>query len=162
MDKVTQNREYAKFGLVMILIILIGFGLFWLNDGQTLTELMAALMASFMTSFAGFKLVGYRQFVSAFSGYDIIAKRFRVYALAFPWLQLCLGLSYFLVPISSLRNWLVIAIAGLAALGVWQTVIRGKTKLSCACLGRVIKLPLSKLSLAEDLAMLVMAGLMQF
>ena len=161
LSKRSNSKEYLKFGLVLSLIGLIAVGLFELNHGQSLTDLLRGLMAAFMIIFAGFKLIGYRQFVASFSGYDMIARRWGIYGWLFPWLQLGLGLVYLFNLMPAFRNWLVVVIATLAAVGVWRTLVKSKAKLECACLGRVIKLPLSKLSLGEDLSMLVMAVLMQ-
>ena len=68
LSKRSNSKEYLKFGLVLSLIGLLAVGLFELNDGQSLTDLLRGLMAAFMIIFAGFKLIGYRQFVASFSG----------------------------------------------------------------------------------------------
>jgi len=58
------------------------------------------------------------------------------------------------------RNVSVIVLMVIGVAGVWQSLKADKHIVNCACLGSLIKLPLSKLTLYEDTTMAVLAGLM--
>lgn len=48
---------------------------------------------------------------------------------------------------------------GFSSIGVIQSVLNKKT-IQCACLGAVFNLPMSTVTIVEDLLMVVMAGIM--
>jgi hypothetical protein len=60
------------------------------------------------------------------------------------------------------KDWLhlvTLIVSTVAGIGVVRELAK-KTAIPCACLGNVIKLPLSKVSFVEDFGMLAMAMLM--
>lgn len=144
--------EYLKFGLVILAIVTISF---FLNTGG-FEDYLRWFMGIFFVVFASFKFIGYKMFAMMFAGYDVIAKRFKPYAYAYPFIELGLGLMYLfdLAPIT--RDVLTIFIMGIGAIGVFQE-IKKRSGIHCACLGNVIKLPLSTVSLVEDVGMGLMA-----
>jgi hypothetical protein len=48
---------------------------------------------------------------------------------------------------------------GVSTIGVMQSIIAKKV-IQCACVGTIFKLPLGKVTLFEDLLMVVMSGIM--
>ena len=58
-----------------------------------------------------------------------------------------------------LTYWLTIGIMGFSAVGVIQAVA-SKTQIQCACLGTVFKLPMSTVTIIEDVGMVIMAAAM--
>ena len=148
-------REYVKFALLMAFITLLSLSLFSFGEARTLSELMRWFMGVFMTVFASFKFVGYKSFSSMFATYDIVAKRSELYGKSFPFIQLFLGVIYLINLLPNLRDLLVVLVAGVSSIGVFQE-IRRKRPLHCACLGGVIKLRLSTITLVEDVGMLSM------
>lgn len=129
--------------------------------GQTgLAEFLRYFMGVFMVVFASFKLIGYKMFVMMFPGYDIVARRFKAYAYVFPLIQMDLGLVYLANFLPITRNVIVLLFTGLASIGVFQEVYKRNSGVHCACLGNVIKLPLSTVSFVEDVGMFVMAATM--
>lgn len=95
-------------------------------------------------------------FAMMFAGYDVIAKRSKIYAYAYPFIELGLGILYLLNYAVVYRDLLTLIIFGIGTIGVAQE-IKKRSGIHCACLGNVIKLPLSTVSLVEDLAMGLMA-----
>ena len=156
-----SKKDYYKLAALVSLIgLLAGLG-FWQTNSSGLLQLLGWLMAVWLLVFGGFKLIGYRQFVTAFRGYDIIAKGWRPWAWLFPWLEISLGIAYLFEIAPTARDWLVVVIFGLASLGVARAIYANQPQhYQCACLGRLIRLPLSKLSLVENLTMLVMVAVM--
>ena len=59
----------------------------------------------------------------------------------------------------TLTNWLTIFVLGISSIGVIRSVLN-KRKIKCACLGDVFNLPMSTVTIVEDLTMVAMAVVM--
>ncbi|MCA9308873.1 hypothetical protein KC973_00695, partial [Candidatus Saccharibacteria bacterium] len=90
---------------------------------------------------------------------DVIAKRFKPYAYLYPFIELGLGVLYLLNLAAAYRDAVTLVIMGVGVVGVTQE-IKKRSGIHCACLGNVIKLPLSTVSLVEDAGMGLMALIM--
>lgn len=152
-------QEYIKFTFIMIAIAILAF--IWVPaKDRTLFSLMESFMGVFFVVFSAFKLVNIREFAYGFQSYDLIATKSLSYAFAYPFLQLLFGVLYLLGSGSSLLlNLIVLTVSVVSSIGVLKS-IRAKEDIHCVCLGNVIKLPLSRISLVEDAGMAVMALLM--
>ena len=144
---------YIIGGSVLVQIGLKGMG------SVTLDETMRYFMAGFFLVFSFFKLLDIRAFADAYSGYDLLAKRWRGWALLYPFVELALGLAYLanLSPVAT--YWVTIFVMGFSAIGVVQAVLN-KRSIQCACLGTVFKLPMTTVTIVEDLGMVAMAAWM--
>lgn len=150
-------KEYLKFAGVILTILIISIAL---NGGfGPWDEFLRWFMGVFFVVFAGFKFAGYKMFALMFAGYDIVAKRFKAYSYAYPFIELGLGLLYLLDLIPVSRDIAAIVVMGIGSVGVVQE-IKKRSGIHCACLGNIIKLPLSTVSLVEDVGMGLMALLM--
>jgi copper chaperone CopZ len=120
---------------------------------------MRHFMAGFFLVFSFFKLMNLRGFAAGYRNYDIIARKMPVWGFIYPFLELALGIAY-LISFEPLgTNIAAFIIMGVSCIGVIQSLLR-KTAFECACLGTVIRLPLGKLTLLEDMVMVVMSGVM--
>lgn len=153
-----DSVEYLKFAGVMAFIILVSTLIYNLWDSAH--HWMPVFMGVFLITFSGFKLAGYKMFVMMFRGYDPIAKKSKLYAQAYPFIELLLGVAFLfnVLPIAS--NILVILLLGIGSIGVFQEIYHRRSGFYCACLGNIIKLPLSTVSLVEDVTMVAMAATM--
>ena len=97
-----------------------------------------------------------RGFADGFQMYDLLAKRFRPYAVAYPFIELTLGLAYLTFWRPTTVYAATIVVLGFGALGVINALRRG-LDIECACMGTVLQVPLSTVALAEDLGMVLMA-----
>jgi hypothetical protein len=109
--------------------------------------------------FSMFKFFDLPGFADGFQMYDLLAKPWRPYAFIYPFIELGLGLGY-------LAHWQPMAVYAATAavmifgsLGVFNALRKG-LDLECACMGTVLKVPLSTVALIEDLGMASMAGAM--
>lgn len=152
----SSTKEYLKFALVIVVIVAVAWMFFVITNTSGFMEYLRWFMGVFFVVFAGFKLVGYRMFPPMFAGYDVIAKRFKPYAYAYPFIELGLGLLYVFNVWPVGRDVLTVLIMGVGSIGVVQEV-RRRSGIHCACLGNIIKLPLSTVSLVEDVGMGLMA-----
>ena len=128
-------------------------------DAVTVSETMRYFMAGFFIVFAFFKLLDIHGFANAYAGYDLLAARWRGWGLIYPFIELGLGLALLANWQMQLALWLTIVVMGFSALGVIQAVMSRRT-IPCACLGAVFKLPMSTVTIVEDVGMVVMAAFM--
>ncbi len=117
---------------------------------------MRQFMAGFFIIFSLFKLINLRGFVDSYRSYDFLAQRWTFYAWAYPFIELGLGIAYALGSQSLWLNIFTFFLMLFSALSVYQT-LKSNRKIPCACLGTVIKLPMTWITLGEDLLMAVMA-----
>jgi hypothetical protein len=118
---------------------------------------MHRFMGLFLVLFAMFKLFDLRGFADGFQMYDLLARPFRPYAYVYPFVELALGLGYLAAWHLPLVYGATIAVMLFGALGVARA-LRCGLDLDCACMGTVLKVPLSTVALTEDLGMATMAA----
>lgn len=154
------TKEYVKFALILFSILLLSVGITTLRgwDGNRFAN---DFMAVFFMTFAGFKFVNLEEFAMNYRSYDVLSQKIRPWAYAFPFIEAFLGISYFISTDAWQINLITLLITGTAGYGVLKALLR-KSDFHCACLGSVIRLPLSKISFVENGAMFVMAGIMLF
>lgn len=120
---------------------------------------MHDFMGFFLVVFSMFKFFDLSGFADGFQMYDLLAKPFRPYAYVYPFLELGLGLAYLARwnPVVTYSATVVLMLWGAA--GVLLALKKG-LDINCACMGTVLKVPLSTVALVEDLGMAAMAGAM--
>jgi len=119
-------------------------------------ELMRQFMAGFFLVFSFFKLLDLRGFADAYQSYDVIAKQWRPWAFAYPFVELALGIAYLVNFQPTLTNLVTLVLMLIGSAGVLQA-LRAKRSIRCACLGTALNLPMTTVTLVEDLAMAAMA-----
>jgi hypothetical protein len=151
----------SYFPLLLILAYLLGVvGLIeWTLGGFDLNRAMMHFMSGFFLVFSFFKLLNLSAFADSYAMYDIVARRSRAYALAYPFIELELGLAYLVHANPLVTNLVTLVVMGISAVGVIQSIVSEK-KIRCACLGAVFNLPMSFVTLVEDGLMIVMAAWM--
>jgi len=120
---------------------------------------MAAFMGVFLCIFALLKIFDLKGFRRGFKLYDLLARRVPNYAFVYPFVELGLGLAFLsgIAPIAT--AWVTVVVFAFGTLGVISALRRG-LDIDCPCMGSILSVPLSTVTLTEDLAMVVMAGLM--
>ena len=89
--------------------------------------------------------------------YDQLAMKVPAYGFVYPFIELGLGLAYLTEFNPNITNWVTVIVMGLSSIGVIQSVLN-KQKIRCACLGVAFNLPMSTVTITEDLLMVTMAG----
>lgn len=120
---------------------------------------MLDFMAGFFLVFSFFKLLDLRGFADAYQSYDILARPFRPWALAYPFVELGLGVAYLLRWELTAISILTLIVMLIGSVGVLKALLR-KNAIRCACLGTALNLPMTTVTLVEDLVMAAMAGAM--
>lgn len=123
------------------------------------TRWMTNFMAGFFLVFSFFKMLNIRAFASSYAMYDLLAMRWQAYGLIYPFIELGLGISYLISYQPYTTNLVTLIVMAFSSLGVIQSVIN-KQKIRCACLGTVFNLPMSTVTIIEDLLMAGMAAWM--
>lgn len=122
---------------------------------------MRHFMAGFFLVFALFKLLNINGFASSYRMYDIIAAKWKRWGYIYPFVELGLGVLYVINIAPFITNLITFIILGVSSVGVIKSVL-DKRKIKCACLGDVFNLPMSTVTIIEDLTMVAMAGTMLF
>jgi len=153
-------RDYIPLLALLGVSVLVACAL-WRSYGPDANPAhwMHDFMGFFLVVFALLKLFDLTAFADGFQKYDLLAKNFRPYAFIYPFIELALGLAYlsFWSPVTVYIA--TIVVLGFGALGVINALRKG-LDLECACMGSVLKVPLSTVALVEDLGMVLMAALM--
>lgn len=159
-----ENQYTLKTFLPLILIFSLIL-LFTLSRqllyGWDLQRAMYDFMGSFFVVFGGFKLYNLRGFAEAYSMYDIIAKKFPTYGFIYPFLEVGLGIAYLFRLMPFWTNIATFILMTISSIGV-ANELRKKNPIVCACLGAVFKIPMTYVTLAEDVLMAAMALWMLF
>lgn len=119
---------------------------------------MNQFMAGFFLVFSAFKLLNIKGFAQGYATYDLLAKRWSGYGFIYPFLELGLGLLYLLHWAPTFALAFTVILMGFSSLGVIQALIK-KQDIRCACLGTILNVPLSYITLIEDLLMVLMASI---
>jgi copper chaperone CopZ len=117
---------------------------------------MSHIMAGFFIGLSFFKFLDLKAFSESFSSYDPIAQRFLGYGLLYPFVELILGLMFISQIGLPLANSVTIFVLGITTIGVIKR-LQSESKFQCACLGATFNLPLSYVTVFENLVMIAMA-----
>lgn len=148
-------RTYYPLFLIVSMIALVSL------RGENTHDWMLNFMAGFFLVFGTFKLLDICGFRDAYATYDLLAKRWHAYGLLYPFLELALGFAFLFRFELKATLWASILLMGFSSLGVIQALTE-KRKIRCACLGTSLNLPMSTITLVEDLGMVAMSVWMLF
>lgn len=156
-----QLATYKPLLLVVIYVLAASLLFETAHPEWLWTRVMSQFMGFFFLGFAFFKLLSISKFADAFSSYDIIARRSRLYAIAYPWIEVSLGLLFVTGTLLLAANLLTALIMSVGLVGVVNAV-RKKQAIQCACLGTAFNLPMSAVTIIENSIMIVMSVSMLF
>lgn len=142
----------VMFGVITILTIVT----MYLKQDYSFMTGMMYMMSYFFLVFGLFKLPNLSAFADAYMTYDILAKKSRTYALLYPFIEIVLGVLYFFVIGGIYRDIFTFIIMSIGTIGVWKA-LQNKDEIPCACLGTVFSVPMTKVTLFENLFMALMA-----
>lgn len=129
----------------------------WVQGDFIWMRWMNHFMAGFFLVFSFFKLLNLKGFAESYSMYDIVAKRWNGWGYVYAFTELALGLAFLTGFNPILTNSITFVVMSVSIIGVLQSVFN-KRKIKCACLGDVFNLPMSTITIIEDLLMLGMSG----
>ncbi len=150
---------YKPLLLVFFYILLVTLAVEFVNGGFVLHRFMLNFMAGFFLVFSFFKMLDLTGFASSYAMYDLLAKRVPAYGYIYPFIEFGLGASYLLAYRPMLINILTLIVMVFSSIGVILAVMN-KQKIKCACLGTGFNLPMTTVTIIEDLLMAAMAAWM--
>lgn len=157
--KVEETNSWFATYRPLLLIAVFITGVSILISNGSLHVGMNAFMAGFFLVFSFFKLLNLKGFAESYAMYDVLAMRVPAYGYVYPFIELALGLAFLTGFNPMATNWATIVVMGFSSIGVIRSVV-SKKKIKCACLGAVFNLPMSTVTIIEDLLMVAMAVFM--
>ena len=158
-DKKPWLATYQPLFLIVGYILVTTLAINIAQESFNTERWMMHFMAGFFLVFSFFKMLNLKAFASSYAMYDLLAMRSKTYGFIYPFIELALGLAYLLGLASQITNTATLVIMGFSSLGVIRAVMN-KQKIRCACLGTVFELPMSTITIVEDLLMAGMAAWM--
>ncbi len=160
MDVGTNGFHLPRYRpLLIVVLYILGFSVLISHASGELSvdSVTRNFMGGFFLGFSFFKFLDVGKFADAFASYDWVAARFRPYAIAYPLIEVALGLAYVLTWQLLVVN---VVTAILMAVGLFGVVgaVRSGRQVQCACLGTAFNLPMSIVTVVENSVMLLMAS----
>ena len=137
----------------------------FLRADYALMSMGKTFMGMFFLTLGGFKVYNLEGFKEAFKMYDILAEKSDMYATAYPFIEVGLGVLYISLLFNSsfqlqvFTHSAAIFVMGIGGLGVLNALREGRD-LKCACLGNVFNVPMTTVTFVEDFGMALMAAMM--
>ena len=157
-DNATESSESKLkqlFPLFLIFGYLIAATFYLQKELLTIEGYMYDFMGLFFIIFSFFKFLDYNGFSRSFAQYDPLAKRSLLYAKIYPFLETVLGILFLMRWNLNIALWVTLVVLSMTTFGVLLSLLK-KDEISCACLGSVLKLPMSEVTLIENIIMLIM------
>ncbi len=149
---VTYKPLILVFFYILLVILIIEF----ISNTFQLHRFMSNFMAGFFLVFSFFKLLDLSGFAKSYAMYDVLAKKIPAYGYVYPFIELALGAAYLLGCRPILINTITLIVMVFSSIGVILAVLN-KQKIKCACLGTGFNLPMTTVTIIEDLLMAAMA-----
>lgn len=158
MDQKRSVKDYAPL-IILVLVTFLAAAALTYGQKKDLHEGMRFFMGFFFCVFAMFKFFTLAGFVAGFRLYDLLAKKILVYGYIYPFIELALGLAYLSFVFPVLTYSITIVLMVVSSIGVVQSLKKGLDT-RCACMGTVLNVPLSTVTLIENIGMGLMAFIM--
>ena len=150
-SKIKQLKPlFIILGYISITSILLNLQKWNLNNT------MLDFMGLFYIIFSFFKILDIKGFSTSFSMYDPLAKKIPLYGIIYPFIEILLGIMLLFRVEVNTALFVTIIILGITSFGVTQTLFNKKS-INCACLGTVLKLPMTEATFIENATMIIMA-----
>lgn len=156
-----DEGEHAAWSDYLPLVILVACAALAATARASVTGIdrtgwMHDFMGVFLLVFALLKLFDLPAFASGFAKYDLLAGVVRPWGFVYPLVELGLALGFLARWNPALLHPATVVVMVFGALGVLRSLVRGDD-LDCVCMGSILDVPLSVVTLTEDLGMAAMA-----
>lgn len=112
-------------------------------------------MGTILILFGILKLYDLNKFSEIFLKYNIISQHFSIYSYIYPFIEIILGIFLFINHYLRITYFFIGIIMSISLISVSISLYKGK-KLRCGCLGSFFHLPLSYVTISENILMLFM------
>ena len=145
--RTTHIRDYVPL-IVVFSFIGLSSSIYVALLGNTELNWLNAVMGFFFLYFALFKFLDLPGFVEGYHEYDLIARRVKWYGWVYPFIEVTLALLY-LLGVATIGLYLFTIVITL--INVWGVSLKlaRREKFMCACLGTLLKVPLTTVTIIE-------------
>jgi hypothetical protein len=147
-------RSYLPIIYVYILTLFLASLVSRFFNFNLFTDQVSIFLGIFSLVFSIFKLYRLENYVEALAEYDFLTQKFKPYGYAFPFFEFTFGVM-FLFRVENLSTEITCLFLFTLNLISVLNALTKKRKFVCACLGDLIKVPLSYVSLIENLTMIL-------
>lgn len=143
----TSIRDYIPL-IVVFSFIGLSSSIYVALLGNTELNWLNAIMGFFFLYFALFKFLDLPGFVEGYHEYDLLARRAKWYGWVYPFIEVTLALLY-LLGIVSVGLYVVTIVV--TVINIWGVAVKlaRREKFMCACLGTILKVPLTTVTIIE-------------
>lgn len=127
--------------------------------GFSLSNLLGYSMGYFFLVFGAFKLADLRGFAMGYAEYDLISKNLPAWGYVYPFVELSLGGLYLFGGADWRVDVIALVLSLITVLSVGLKLSKHET-IHCVCLGNILRVPLTYVSLVEYGIMGAMAAVM--
>ncbi len=152
----TYKRYEPLIVIFAIIIVFTGFRMF-ARASLNPTQAMLDFMAAFFFIVGSVKLSRIHAFTKTFQLYDEIAKHSKLYAYLYPFIEIGIGVALLFRYEVLIVVWVTLCLMLIDSLGSYQG-IRNPSVRASATLGTVFRLPMTWVTLGEDVLMALMAA----
>ena len=145
----TNKYEYRKFIAVMVFIILAATLMSTLISFRWLDWIRWQAGATLLI-FGGFKLISYDSYLSVIPRYDPMAARYSWYGLAYPVVEVLLGICFILDIAPSFRHVIALFMVVVGLFSMVSNLSHKGPSTKNTWLGGLLKLPMTTAILFED------------
>ena len=145
--------------LLLIIFYITSASLFLNFKNWNWNEFMLDFMGLFFIVFSFFKMLDLNGFTQSFKMYDPLAKRVSFYGRVYPFIETLLGLMFLMRYEINIALITTLVLLVTTTIGVSKVLLQ-KQSIQCACLGTVLKLPMTEATFIENSIMIIMAILM--
>ena len=137
----------------------VNYGYMHLQDDSEIDnkELMNRVMGTIFIVFGLLKVVNLKGFAKIFAKYDLVSKHLSFYGYMYPFIEILLGVSFFYKDYRMKSYVITIILMIVSLVGVFLSMGKG-VSLRCGCLGSFFHIPLSYVTISENIAMLAMSS----
>ena len=149
-----SKHSLILISFIFISVFLINYIYIKISKKDT-KNIKTNFMGSILTLFGLAKLYDLKKFSNIFQQYDIISKYIPIYSYIYPFIEIILGIHYIKNKNINLINKFTISIMLISIISVCMSLYLGQT-LRCGCLGSFFHIPLSYVTLSENILMILM------
>jgi len=143
--------------IISLIIVVTVLDVLWFRGLVWWQSVMLSFMGRWFIFFSALKLYNLKGFVDGFVSYDVVAMRWQWYAWVYPFIELALWLAFLFWRGVWVASMVTVIVMVVGTIGVWKAL--GK-KIQCVCIGTFFSLPLTKVTVVENLFMAAMAFVM--
>jgi len=145
--------------ITLIFLFLFGISKFLTNNilkSQDSNVLIKNYMGIIYIVFGFLKLYDIDKFVNVFRKYDIIANKVEFWAWMYPFIEILLGISLLSNVFVNKTMKITLVLMIISIISVSISLLK-KQNLRCGCLGTFFHIPLSYVTISENVAMLALS-----